>query len=273
MKKLALLIAVALMAAPAMADVTIELEEVDGWIEISYAATDADNIPRAFGLDITVENGEITEYDDSGTQPFWVYPGSIDIEDGDIIAEGSPVAPSGDPGALDPEEGITIEMGSLYEMGVEDGPEASGLLLRVQVSEGATSITVDANTTRAASGVVLEDVSDAETNMPVTLDLDDPPADFYVGLVVGDREVTQSHVDNWNDAGQPESWLRPHQQKGDITGNNRVAAGDVTLLVEAFGSEVGDEDYNPAADLSWNGRVAAGDVTILVEYFGSEFDE
>jgi len=162
MKKLMLVLAVALLAAPAMATVAIQaVDNADCSASINYSSTGT--LPRAFGLNITVDGGAvITGVDVTGAQPFNIYLGTIVIAaDGTVTDAGTPVAPATDPGALGGigTSGITVEMGSLYDKTVSPNaakPAASGLLIKVTVDK-ACNIGIQSNSTRA--GVVLEDAT------------------------------------------------------------------------------------------------------------------
>ncbi len=126
-----------LFVAPALADpnVVIWVEQVGDTNEVTvnYDMNGVAGEIRAFGLDITVDSGAIV-YDACEFEPnYWVYPGSIDInEEGGIDDVGSPIAdgnefPGTQPG-LD-SNGVTIEMGSLY-VGA-NSPPSSGVLLSI----------------------------------------------------------------------------------------------------------------------------------------------
>jgi len=173
MKKLLLVLAVMLMTVPAMAAVSISGADAGNGVgAISYTSTGV--LPRAFALDITVDNGAvITGVDTAGAQPFNIYMGTIQIAaDGTVTDAGTPVAPATDPGALTGigTAGITVEMGSLYDATVSPNPAkpaAAGLLIKVSVDKACT-VTVASNTTRG--NVVLEDATIAAMttiNFPV----------------------------------------------------------------------------------------------------------
>ncbi len=55
---------------------------------------------------------------------------------------------------------------------------------------------------------------------------------------------------------------------GDINGNNEVGPEDFALLAPAFGSFLGDPNYNAAADLDDNDEVGPADFAILAGNFG-----
>ena len=159
MKKIILLLAVMLMTAPAMAAVTITVtDDGGGWALIEYDATSEADFVRAFALNITADDANIIDID-SANASYWVYPGTIDINDaGGVNDVGSPIAPSDAPGALGglDTNGVTIEMGALFEAGVDPEPAATGTLLRVQV-DGACTVCVVGNSIRG--NVVMKDAS------------------------------------------------------------------------------------------------------------------
>ena len=127
MKKIAFVLAVLLLAAPAWAAIppTISAVQVapgSPEVEIRYDFSDA-NLPRAFGLDITVTDGNIIactaemvgECNDV-VQGYGIFPGTINIAgDGTINDWGSPVAVAVAGDALGPlgTAGLTKEMGAL----------------------------------------------------------------------------------------------------------------------------------------------------------------
>jgi hypothetical protein len=162
MKKLMLVLAVVLMAVPAMAAVTITATDAGSCTAaINYTSTGT--LPRAFALDITVSGGAvITGVDVAGAQPFNIYMGTIQIDaTGVVTSAGTPVAPATATGALGGigTSGITIEMGSLYDAAaipVVGRPAASGLLIKVTVDQSCT-ISLASNTVRG--NVVLEDAT------------------------------------------------------------------------------------------------------------------
>jgi hypothetical protein len=124
---------------------------------------------RAVGLDITADSGAVITAVNDVNPAYWVYPGSIDInEKGDIIGYGNAVAdvceyPDGTLPGLN-SYGVTTEMGSLY-WGDANAPEDSGVMLTLTVDKECT-VTVTNNERRG--GVVLEDPeADPGDNLPI----------------------------------------------------------------------------------------------------------
>jgi hypothetical protein len=168
MKKLCLVVAALLVvAAPALADVTLTCTQAPGTMKVTvnYAVTDPNKV-RAFALDITVDNGaKIIEVNDLNAN-YWVYPGSIVIINGEVNDVGTPVANPYDPCTLPGQtqlglnsSGVTIEMGSLYSPprdGDQNAPPWNGTLLTFKVDKDCC-VTFAENTVRG--GVVLTTVA------------------------------------------------------------------------------------------------------------------
>lgn len=243
MKKLALLLAVVLIAVPAMADVAIEVVDAgDDWVDIMYTSDDANNIPRAFGLDITVDGATIEGYSLDGAEPFVIYPGSIVIVEGQVDQDGTPIAAASAPGAQPGlgTEGVTIEMGSLYNLEVEEGgekPADEGLLISLQLS-GSGIVNVTANTTRAATGVVLEDVTNAVVDLSLATEvaIGDVEPDC-VGDLTGDGIVSADDMNVllmylFQNGDPAQGYLTPETPDGyDLTGDGNVSADDMNVLL------------------------------------------
>ncbi len=241
MKKMAIILVVALLSVPSLAAVTCTAT-CDGdanTVTISYS-TDA-NLPRAFALDITMDNGATFDSVASSSVDYWVFPGTIDINDatGDVDSNGTPIAPSGDPGAQTGlgTGGITIEMGSLYD-GSPNAPAANGALLVLNISrptDSNTTVTLAENTTRA--GVVMENVDEdiTPTLTGCVLEAAAVEPDCYAGA---------PDEAEWTRIGKPECWCYAYQCKGDtdaeFDGKNKngarkyVSLSDLTLFNNAW---------------------------------------
>ena len=253
MKKLMLILAVLVIAAPAMA-VTLSLDNggnTDGWVSINYDKG-AGVMPRAFALEVSVDLGTIDAYADSvsdaAVEPFNVYMGNISIDNGNIVDRGSPVAPAtapDTPGQLGTAS-IVIEMGSLYVPGTSDPcePATSGTLIKLHCTDCDAVMTVTSNALRGK--VVLEDttVEDKGTS-----------GDVCAPDCAGVGAASQAE---WDAVGNPQSWCAPRQCHGDATGTEDgdpklgyfwVQEGDLGILINGWkqdGTAIGD--YSPAAD-------------------------
>jgi hypothetical protein len=171
MKKTLLVLTVLALAVPAMAAVSIDVNDLGGGVAaIQYTA---DVNMSAFGLKVSVDAGTITAVSpnkvgesNSTAKGFGIFLGTIDINSttGAVDNYGSPVAPNSDPGAsgtgLDTNT-VVIELGALYEDGNQ--PPLSGTLCQITVSE-TCKMTVTVEPTRCGetgggqdAGAVQED--------------------------------------------------------------------------------------------------------------------
>jgi hypothetical protein len=55
---------------------------------------------------------------------------------------------------------------------------------------------------------------------------------------------------------------------GDVDGDGHVDVVDLLYLVDAFGSAVGDANYDPRCDFNSDGGVDVIDLLIMVDNFG-----
>ncbi len=58
---------------------------------------------------------------------------------------------------------------------------------------------------------------------------------------------------------------------GDVDGNGRVDVGDIISLCLAFGSTVGQPNYNPNCDINGNGKIDMSDIIIACANFGQHY--
>ncbi len=173
MKKILLVIAMLIIAAPVLATVSVTAtDKGSGVAEFRYNCSAGEKV-RAFALDITVDNGlTITDIRDYNTgeskKPgggYGIFPGKF----ADYINASNPnwadtnYTPLGRKNDPSTQTGlgtgaITVELGTLY---VDvNAPGTSGLLFRLDVnSNGAHdgNLTIALNSTRG--GIVLEDAS------------------------------------------------------------------------------------------------------------------
>ncbi len=277
MKRLSLLLAVLLLASPAMAAVRIIVEPNESTAAIRYE-TDGE-IVRAFALDITVDEGVILGISDfirgesTAENPgYGIFPANfgryitVDADTGEVAAwdvnDYTPVADPCDPGALGGlgTSGITIEMGALYYPTGDDSPNApgtSGTLCTLTLSTAA-NVTVTLNEVRG--GIVL---TDPET--PATVDML-LASGMTSGAAPSEADLlAPSHPDyaEWVAVGKPTCWAYPRQCHGDAdglaegsaeTGLSYVGPQDLNVLVAAW--EVKEPPFGPGIASIENGICA-----------------
>jgi len=236
MKKYALMLAVALLAAPASAVVSITAVDMDaagpGLVaQISYA-TSGEKV-AAFALDITVDGGAVITavggykvgVSTAASKGYGIFPANFDryitvnaqggVDDWGVAGY-NPVAEAGDKGALGGlgTSGITVEMGALYK-GDANAPGTPGNLLTVEVDK-ACNLTVTTNAIRG--NVVLEGATEATVNLAAATN---------VPITGGEIEcLPTSHPDynTWVAVGKPECWCIKTQCHGDADGKKEGTA-------------------------------------------------
>ena len=225
-----------LLAAPVMAATTITcVDEGNGVVRIDYDAT-ADTEVRAFGLDVEVDASAQVSAVIEVNPNYYIYPGTIQITDGNVTSWGSPVAPANDPGAKSGLEtgAVTLEVGSLYAAG--DGnltPALSGTLCSLQVNHNGIAdcnVTITSNITRG--GVVNINAETVVVGTSTCAMTDLPSGDCY--------QPGDPNYGDWVTLGKPECWCYPRQCLGDATGypygrnNYWVSVPDLTVMKDAW---------------------------------------
>ncbi len=284
MKKTIVALLVVMLTAPAWASVAITVTDLgDGKAGIDYSGTE---LARAFALDITVDAGTIDAISDfavgDDNNGYGIFPASfsrnitVDPATGEVsdwAVEGyTPVADAGDPGALGGlgTDGITIEMGSLYDT---KAPAISGRLCVITCSEPC-KVTVTTNATRG--NVVLEDASEAVVDLAGATEIQISGVGGYTG----------PQPEEWQAVGQPDCWLssiNPRQCHGDADGVSQgknkfwVSTNDLDVLIASWnktfaeldGQIVGGvplicADFDHTAQGKQKFRVSTNDLDILI---------
>jgi len=232
MRTLVLGLVVALLATPVWAKVTIEVVPRPGELvaDINYSLDGAETeLVRAFALDITVSDGNIVgvgDYvvgDDNGG--YGIFPANfsryITVNANGEVDDWSspdytPVADGADPGALGGlgTNGITIEMGSLYET---NAPGTSGRLCSITVSEDC-HVALALNAMRG--GVVMESAAAAGDVELIEADISTGPADCFPDT----PDYALQHAD-WVRYGKPDCWCNSAVTGDDVSVMN-YTAGD-----------------------------------------------
>jgi hypothetical protein len=239
MKNIMLVLAVCLLAAPALAAVTIECNQVDvNTVEVSYDAAGEPNLVRAVALDITVDNGQtITGVNDIDPN-YYIHPGSFSYDAGTGEVSGSLVCDPGYPETLPglDSNGITIEMGSLY-VGAPNAPADQGVLFTFTVS-GDCNVSVAENAIRG--GAVMENP-------------DATPTVNLIGCQVG-------------------PWAVGCQCWGDVSGDNQVSGTDLSMIVGYLHPAYAPGYTAPVipgmecADVSGDNSISGTDLSMIVGY-------
>lgn len=235
MKRMALFLAVLFMTLPVMAasDVTISCVKDGNEVTVSYV-TDP-NLIRAFGLDITVADANITKCVPVDAN-YRIYPGQIEIDEGEVTDYNHPYEPE-DLGDVN----LTIEMGSLYTFdsnyasdpcaGYGMQPGVSGTLLKFYCDDDTFNYLITENARRG--GIVMENpYEEPNVNLEDCNELG--PVECYAG---------QPDYDEWTAAGKPTCWCYPRQCHGDtdglqggdpFTGYYYVGSLDLGTLISAW---------------------------------------
>jgi parallel beta-helix repeat protein len=58
---------------------------------------------------------------------------------------------------------------------------------------------------------------------------------------------------------------------GDLNGDFKVSLADLVILAQAYGSKLGDSNWNPNADVDGNSVVGLSDLVILANHYGQQF--
>ncbi len=245
MKKILLLLVALVFASPAMATVTITLSHVDDTNEviIGFTNDDVDNLVRAFGLNVTLNNDSNIVSAEGLSTDYWVYPGTIVIAaDGEITDSGTIAAEYDDlpsdtlPGPPD-SNGVTLECASLYAPvgpGSPNAPLQTGDLAKIIINGTDCQLCVTANVSRAgAKGVVMEDPAVDPTVVFACVDVnlpDEVPPECL--------KTTAPEYGEWEAWGKPLCWCYAKQCRGDLNGSSffgkPVTLTDLNLFKLAF---------------------------------------
>lgn len=277
MKKLILVLAIALMAVPAMAlDVYMTAVDSDT-LAVMYKNADTANLPRAFALQITLDgtgvfnaiNGFKTGESTSASKGFGIFPARIAIDSAGVVTNyGNPLADTADPGAAGTGLGtatVVLEFGSLY-FGDTNAPATSGQLCTLDFTKGtATKATLTTESTYRG-GIVLEDGTPVTDTNELTL----AAPECY--------KTTGPDYAVWVQFGKPACWCYQRQCRGDFdglkVGVQWVQANDLNALVAAYAKNLTWLTQNPqyiCADFDHAKvgvqRVQANDLNTLVLYY------
>jgi hypothetical protein len=137
---------------------------------------------------------------------------------------GSPVATTNTAYGALPSNGMTVELASLYEMGVDTPPAASGTLFKFTADNGIdpnTTVTITANALR--EGIVMEDGRNANLIAPGCTIV------FCGCCFPYNGEGGQQAYDDAVAFGCPSCWCEAYQCDGDADGQTEFAGGTVRV--------------------------------------------
>jgi hypothetical protein len=261
MKKILIVLAVVLLASPALARLDITMSQGATWNEVvvSYNKATEPNLIRAFALNVQASNNALITAAplSSFNGKYWVYPGSIDINatTNDVNSYGSPIAKQSDYsadtlGGLNT-TGMTVEMGSLYTATDGNQPAASGQLFKFTVDRGCT-ITISQNVIRG--GVVLENPdAAADVNAPtytVVLGVAECAALTQTGRTSQLADYNTYRNNGW--ITEAASWCASFHCVGDADGattgfpnNWRIYNNDLAFVINNWSKRMGAKGPGP----------------------------
>ena len=159
MKKIIVTLAVLLLAAPVMADVTITCTETDAnEITVSFATSSETERVRALALDIQLDDANaVIENIECVSAGYNIHPTNIEINsEGEVDEYGSCAVDEGD------DQNDTTEQGSLYE---GDNYPAEGDLFIITLSGCGDSVGVSVSENALRGGIVMEDANGPDGNV------------------------------------------------------------------------------------------------------------
>jgi len=283
MRRIVSILPVLFLVGPVWAGVWITLTSLgDGKVAIGYDATSESQLVRAFALDVTVTGGTIVGIADytvgDDNYGYGIFPANFSryitvnpttgmVDSWDAPAY-TPVAPFDTPGALGGlgTDGITIEMGSLYDTGA---PSKTGVLCTITVSEGTCWVCATGNAIRG--NIVMEDGTEVVPGEACNL--------LCIEEFPHWGGYRRQYAD-WVAYGKPNCWCRPptgsgYQCDGDGDGltegalKYRVFSKDLGVMVSQWKKKIA-EVTNPCADFDHKAegplkyRVFSKDLGVLV---------
>lgn len=263
MKRLAVCLALLLLAKPALAAVRIIVVHKGNTVAINYE-TDGEKV-RAFALDVRVSQGAILAISDfvrgestAANRGYGIFPGNfgryitVDPTTGEVAdwtaSQYTPVADPCDPGALGglTTNGVTIEMGALYAPPTDNSANAplnAGTLCKLTLSQSA-SVTVTLNQIRG--GIVLTNPSVTPTvdlSRATGINAAGSTSGVSSAASVSAAAATNAEYAEWVAVGKPACWTFPRQCHGDADGRmeatpdggmSYVGPNDLNVLVAAW---------------------------------------
>ncbi len=94
-------------------------------------------------------------------------------------------------------------------------------------------------------------------------------ADCNGNGIVDSDDIASGRSADVNGNGTPDECDPTEPCPQDLDGDELIGLGDLSTLLEAFGTSIGDAAYNPDADFDSNGSVDLADLSELLEVFGT----
>jgi hypothetical protein len=227
MKKILLVFAVALLASPALATVTVTCEADGNQVTVKFTSNEPNKV-RAFALDIFCTDANIIAGSVSDVNPdYFIHPGSFDVNESGVV-QGTVVCDACYPGtqAGPGSSSMSTEQGSLYEIGVDPAPNQVDVVLFKFRVDGDCTVDINENTIRG--GVVMENPDENPTV--------DTSSSCEVSLAACWPCYTLGDI-----AGKP--WVNGGAPDGLVDGF------DVTKLGSKWGSTSTDTDWDACLDV------------------------
>lgn len=295
MKKLMLILVVATVAAPAMADITFTAPP-GPTLQIYYQSDDGEDVVRGIALDVTIDSGGLTSnsvvsYVAPDYNCYIDYAWDLEKEGGaggyEVGAGDGPLANADVAGSLAAPAGeFAISMGVLDEGGEQKGAEPGmtpELLLDAAISPapGVYIVIIKGDTTRGPDSGVVGSVIPSNLSggaeITTTITVVPPPtcvkesATFYNEWLGASGTLLPTKL--WD---KPDCWCYERNCRGDCDGIKVgmfwVQTADLTIFASAFAKPDGQLDQTKiCADLDRTKvgmfRVQTADLTIFATYF------
>jgi len=266
MRKLMLILLVAVMTVPAVANVEIEVvDNADGTADINYTCTgnavsaEGRALMAGVAIEVTLDGGAtitaVTNYKADGESTnaspgYGVYMEEAQVYDGAYgwnPGVGDPIADPCDPpgtGGIG-QSSIILELGALYDdVDPCNAPEVTGTLCTITVS-AACNVDIELEDTYRG-GLVME------VGASATVTLTD-------GTAGPGGCFSPVHPDyaEWVAQGEPECWCFKYQCQGDAdassqgtpkTGIYRVSFADLTILLGGWQKDTTDAAFDICSD-------------------------
>lgn len=275
MKKFIVSLAILALAVPAMAGITVSAVDADlagaGLLcNISYATNDS-QLPRAFGINVSLSDGATITAINSINQLFYVTPTTFqlvgttpDWDKNNNPDSASYAVVAGGVGT----SGMTLEMGSLYadnDPVHKTAPGTTGVICSFTVSKACT-VTITEDGLRG--GVVMEDVS---LNVPGYVTL--VPGNMVTASVVTCRDMLttaqQTLYDRYVAAGKNPAltWCNQYHCWGDGDNANQtvLAQGTFRIYTNDLNKVTSNWKKNPETGADPAADYAKDEQTVLAQ--------